>query len=96
MQGHRQVNSLPSKGGSGHEGGWGEAAVWSRDELSLQKWIKCLIAGIILLQFIFSSSILRMPLLVFRHTKAVPELKMTLTVTAPGFCSQQLPGRRAL
>lgn len=43
--GHRQMNFLLSKGGRGHEGGWGEADVWSRDELSLQKSVKCSTTG---------------------------------------------------
>lgn len=43
VDGHRQMNFLLSKGGCAHEGGWGEAAEWSRDELGLQKLVKCLI-----------------------------------------------------
>lgn len=43
VHGHRHMDFLLSKGGCGREGGWGEAAVWSRDELSLQKRVKYLI-----------------------------------------------------
>lgn len=45
MHGHRQMNFLLSRGGRGHQGGWGEADLRSRDELSLLKWVKCLITG---------------------------------------------------
>lgn len=43
VQGHRQVDFLLTKGGCGHQGGQGEAAVWGRDQLSLQEWVKHLI-----------------------------------------------------
>lgn len=45
VHGHRQMNFLLSRGGRGHQGGWGEADLRSRDELSLLKWVKCLITG---------------------------------------------------